>query len=88
MGVRHAVVVVGSTPVVLNAVEQTGDASQSLIISVASGDIFVGGSDVTTTTYGFKVTATSPLAVDLGAYDKLYAIAVSNTNANVLYVGA
>ena len=59
-----------------------------MIVSVATGDIFVGASDVTTTTYGFKVTASTPLAVDLGAYDKLYAVAASNVNANVLYVGA
>lgn len=88
MGVRHAVVVVGTTPVALNAVEQTGDASQSLMISVDSGTIFVGGSNVTTTVYGFKVTSTAPLAVDLGAYDTLYAVATSNVNVNVLYVGA
>ena len=88
MAVKHAVVVVGTTPVVLNATEQAGDSSQSLLVSVETGTIFVGGEGVTTTVYGAKVTATSPLALDLGAYDRLYAVAASNVNANVLYVGA
>lgn len=88
MGVKHNVITVGTTAVLINSPEPSGaNKAQSVMVSAAT-DVFLGGADVTTTDYGFKVTADVPLAADLGAGDNLYAIAGADTSVYVLYLGA
>jgi hypothetical protein len=88
MGVKHSVVVVGTTPVLLNSAEQPGDSSQTIRIGLESGTIYLGASNVSSTVFGCKVTTTTPVQFDLGAFDLLYAVSTVNTNVNVLYIGA
>lgn len=83
MATKHATVSVGTTATALHATESgvpewSASASQSLLISAAA-DFFIGGPGVTTTAYGFKVVAGTPLALDLGAGDTLYGVCATGT---------
>lgn len=81
MATTHAKVTVGTTATALHAnprgVEAPG-GPQSMLISAAA-DFFIGGPGVTTTNYGFKVVADTPLALDLGPGDTLYGVCATGT---------
>ena len=66
-----------------------GSRGQKLYIQNTSGAvIYLGGSDVTTSLYGWALPATSgTLTVELEYGESLYAIAASSVNLNVLRIG-
>jgi hypothetical protein len=66
-----------------------GSRGQKLYIQNTSGAvIYLGGSNVTTSLYGWALPATSgTLTVELEYGESLYAIAASSVNLNVLRIG-
>ena len=66
-----------------------GSRGQKIYIQNASAAvIYLGGSDVTTSAYGWALPATTgTLTVELEYGESLYAIAGSSVNLNVLRIG-
>ena len=46
--------------------------------------IYIGGSSVTTSSYGIKLAAGQIFSADLGAYDKLYAVGSGTVSVLIL----
>jgi hypothetical protein len=66
-----------------------GSRGQKLYIqNTSAAVIYLGGSDVTTSVYGWALPATSgSLTVELEYGEVLYAIAASSVSLNVLRIG-
>jgi hypothetical protein len=81
MAVSHASVTVATSAIALNT---AGTAGQTLYIFNGSVDIFLGASDVTTST-GVKLAANGSLTLhDVKPGDTVYAISGSSSTVAVL----
>lgn len=86
MAVEHARVSVGTTATLLSTSVTPGASMPTVAHSVAvqspsdaSASVFIGGSGVTTSSYGFELTAGSAIAFDLAAGESIYAVVASGT---------
>jgi hypothetical protein len=52
-----------------------------------SGYIYLGGANVTTSNYGFRILPNHSVSFELAPYDHLYAVASTNLNAAVISMG-
>lgn len=99
MAIEHASpeVTVGTTATsltggVTDAGGVTGHRAQevgrTILLSENSGTIYLGGPDVTTTAYGYKLEAGAPpFSMDLVGSDELYAVAAAPVTVRVLHAG-
>jgi hypothetical protein len=88
MAITHKSVTIGTsaTAISTSADDKTGTSSSAdvarsvLVTNPDVADVFVGGPDVTTTSYGYKIVANGgELALDLLANDQLYGVVESGT---------
>lgn len=90
MPVTHNRVSVGTSETKLTS-DFDGRDGQTLNVQnpLGGADVFLGGEGVTTTSYGFLLSANSSLSIELQTGEKLYAIVASGTQTvNVLRQGA
>lgn len=89
MSVRHASVTVGTTATSLIAGVSDINANRSIVLTNKGAvSVFVGGSDVTTSAYGYELAAGGELALDLKSGDVPYGIAASaGQTVRVLHTG-
>ena len=76
MQTRHKIISLStSTPVALTY-EDTVQSSYTLIVqnNNNSGYVYLGGSDVSTSSYGYKVYPGQGITVELSAFSRLYAV--------------
>jgi hypothetical protein len=82
MSVKHSKTDVGTSAVALTAgvADQAGQSfDRSILVSNrGAASVFLGGSDVTTTDFGYELVAGGEIALEL-AGDELYAVAASGT---------
>lgn len=80
MAVSHDIVTVATTAVALNT---AGSSGQPLYISNGAAIVYLGASDVTTTT-GVALAANAAVTLQLDAGDVLYAICATSSDVGVL----
>ena len=68
------------------SIDDEVDGKNSLIVqnTSASGYVYIGGSDVTTSNYGYKLSPLQSFAIELESFDKIYACGDSGTTASLL----
>lgn len=88
MAVNHRIVALNSeTPV---AVSVTGNhAGRDITIQNISttATVYLGGSNVTTTDFGYKLAPNSAWSVELRKEDVIYAVSSSTSDVSVLELG-
>jgi hypothetical protein len=91
MAIKHSKVDVGTTAVSLTAgVSETDNTYGRSLVATNEGaaTVYVGGSDVTTTSYGYPLVAGGELALDVAGSDEPFAIAASGTvTLRLLHLG-
>jgi len=71
-----------------NSISSNQQGISLLVQNPSSVTVFLGGADVTTTTYGFALSANQSIAIDLNSDELLYAVVASSTQTvNVLRQG-
>lgn len=84
MAITHAKVTVATTATALNtALTKNGNPTMTMSIQVPTGGatVYVGASDVTTTTYGYAIAAGGVLTIEMGQDEVLYGIVAASTQA-------
>ncbi len=90
MGIQHGLVSVGTTATLL-APTQVGRDGQTVLVQSPSGgaNLFIGGTGVTTASYGYVVTGGSAFAIELLDGEGLYGVVAAGTlSVAVLRQGA
>lgn len=82
----HAMIAVSSTPVEI-AIGGELEPINVTIQNQSSVEIFLGGSDVTTSSFGFKLAAGSAISFDAPEDSTLFAVASAAVSLSVLKVG-
>lgn len=88
MSVRHATVAVGTTATSLTVgyVTDRDQYGSVLLTNDGAASVYVGGSDVTTSVYGYELAVGGELALDLDPGDVPYGVAASaGQTVRVLY---
>jgi hypothetical protein len=84
MAVTHAHVSVAATATVVAAptTEYHGarDRVGVSIQNIGAATVYLGGSDVTTTSYGYQLAAGASMSIDLEYGDTLYGVVAAGTN--------
>ena len=89
MAVTHARVSVGTTATKLTS-DYDGKDGQTINVQNPTGgvSVYIGGDGVTTTDYGYLLTANSNFSVELQDDEKLYAVVASSTQTvNIIRQG-
>jgi hypothetical protein len=76
MQTRHKILSLStSTPVALTY-EDTVQSSYTLIVqnNNNSGYVYIGGSDVSTSSYGYKIYPGQGFTIELSAFNRIYAV--------------
>jgi len=83
MAITHGVVSVGTTATLVSAVK-AGRDGQTVLVQNPSGaaNVFLGGSGVTTTSYGYLLVGGSAFAIEIQDGESLFAV-VATTPHNV-----
>jgi hypothetical protein len=90
MAVTHGIVSVSSTATLLSS-GSAGRDGQTVLVQNPSGgnNVFLGGSGVTSTSYGFLLEGGVAFAVELQTGESLFGVTASSTqNVSVLRQGA
>jgi len=89
MALVHGIVTVGTVATLLSAAEAGRDGQTVLVQNPSGGaNVFLGGTGVTTTSYGYLITAGSAFAVDLQVGESLFGVVASSTqNVSVIRQG-
>ena len=89
MALTHGIVAVGTTATLLSALEAGRDGQTVLVQNPSGGaNVFLGGAGVTTTSYGYLITAGSAFAIDLQNGESLFGVVASSTqNVSVIRQG-
>ena len=68
------------------SIDDVIDTKNSLIVqnTSATGYVYIGGSNVTTSVYGYKLSPLQSFSIDLEANDTIYACGDTGTTASVL----
>lgn len=83
---NHSVKTVSTTAVLLSP-EPTHSGLDVIIQNNSAGDLYLGSSSVTTSSYGFKLVAGTAMSLRLSGREELYGVASSSININILTVG-
>lgn len=86
MAIKSFRLVVGTSPTRIDTQADRDLKPNRTVLVKAEGDIYLGGPDVTVE-QGFLLPSGDALPSDLGANDKLYAVAAADTNASVMMGG-
>jgi hypothetical protein len=86
MALTHGIVAVGTAATLLSAAEAGRDGQTVLVQNPTGGaNVFLGGAGVTTTSYGYLITAGSAFAIDLQNGESLFGVVASSTqNVSVI----
>lgn len=89
MAVGHARVSVAATATVLGSAAADRDGFTVVVQNPSGGaTVFLGGSGVTTTDYGYSLAAGAEVSVELLKGEALYGVVASGTTTvNVLRIG-
>jgi hypothetical protein len=81
MQTRHKIVTLSTSSPVALTYEDTIQSSYTLVIqnNNNSGYIYLGSSDVSTSSYGYKLYPGQGFTVELSAFNRLYAVCSTNT---------
>lgn len=88
MQTRHKIVTLStSTPTALTY-EDNVQSSYTLVVqnNNDSGYVYVGSSNVSTSSYGYKLFPGQGLTIELSAFNRLYAVCSTNTMTAALLV--
>lgn len=83
MALKHAQIVVGTTPVALFAIPANFNNRLKGSFSFqnnGSSTVYLGDASVSTSNFGYKLVAGDAFALDLGPNDTLYAVVASGTS--------
>ena len=88
MQTRHKIVTLSTTTPVALTYEDTIQSSYTLVIqnNNNSGYIYIGSSNVSISSYGYKLYPGQGLTVELSAFNRLYAVCSTNTMTAALLV--
>ena len=82
MALTHGIVSVGTTATLLSAAESGRDGQTVLVQNPTGGaNVFLGGTGVTTASYGYLIVAGSAFAIDLQAGESLFGVVASSTQS-------
>jgi hypothetical protein len=82
MALTHAQVSVGSTATLLSATGAGRDGQTVLVQNPTNGQsVYIGGTGVTTASYGFLLLAGTAFAIDLQDGESIYGVVASSTQA-------
>ena len=82
MALAHAQVSVGTTATLLSSASAGRDGQTVLVQNPAGGvNVYLGGTGVTTTAYGYLLIGGSAFAIDLLDGESLYGVVASSTQA-------
>ena len=89
MALAHGIVAVGTAATLLSAATAGRDGQTVLVQNPSGGaNVFLGGTGVTTASYGYLITAGSAFAIDLQAGESLFGVVASSTqNVSVIRQG-
>jgi hypothetical protein len=81
MQTRHKIVTLSTSSPVALTYEDTIQSSYTLVIqnNNNSGYVYLGSSDVSTSSYGYKLYPGQGFTVELSAFNRLYAVCSTNT---------
>ena len=90
MAIGHERVSVGTTATLLSSAYAGRDGQTVLVQNPAAGaTVYLGGTDVTTSSYGYSLAGGTDVSIDLQNGESLYAVVASSTQTvNVLRQGA
>jgi len=89
MALSHAIVSVGTTATLLSS-STAGRDGQTVLVQNPSGGatVYLGGTGVTTSSYGFLLEGGVAFAIDLQDNESLYGVVASSTQSvNVIRQG-
>lgn len=82
MALSHGVVSVGTTATLLSAAVAGRDGQTVLVQNPTGGvDVKLGGTGVTTASYGYILTGGTAFAIDLADGEGLYGVVASSTQS-------
>jgi hypothetical protein len=82
MALSHGVVSVGTTATLLSAASGGRDGQTVLVQNPAGGaNVYLGGTGVTTASYGYMLVGGSAFAIDLQIGESLYGVVASSTQS-------
>jgi len=84
MAIAHAIVSVGTSATLLTVALEGGgkDGSTILVQNPTGGQaVFIGGSGVTTASYGYKLAIDSTITIELNQDEALYAVVAATTQS-------
>lgn len=89
MALSHGIVSVGTTATLLSASTSGRDGQTVLIQNPSAGaTVYLGGSGVTTSSYGYSLTGGTAFTIELQDGEALYGVVASSTqNVSVLRQG-
>jgi hypothetical protein len=80
MALTHGLVTVGVTATLISVVDAGRDGQTVLIQNPSNGvNVFLGGTDVTSSSYGYLAVAGSAFAIDLQIGESLFAAVTTGT---------
>ena len=81
MQTRHKILTLSTSSPVPLTYEDTVQSSYTLVVqnNNDSGYIYLGSSDVTTSSYGYKIYPGQGFTVELSAFSRIYAVCSANT---------
>jgi hypothetical protein len=89
MALSHQRITVASTATLLSS-SYAGRDGQTLLIQnpANSAILYLGASDVTTTSYGYALPANSDMSISLQNGESLYGVVASSSTVNIIRQGA
>ena len=84
MAINHAIVSVGATATLLTVAASGGgkDGSTILVQNPTGGQaVYLGGTGVTTSSYGFILAVGSNISIELNQDESLYGVVASSTQS-------
>jgi hypothetical protein len=80
MALTHGLVSIGTTATLLSALAAGRDGQTVLVQNPSGGaSVYLGGSDVTTNSYGYVLVGGADLSIDLLFGESLYGVVASST---------
>lgn len=90
MSIRHARVVVGTTPTLVSTMPALNPPGHLIVQNTGASSVYLGANDVSTTSYGYELKANTELKIDrILLSELLYGVVTTGTvTINVLTQGA
>lgn len=84
MPVKHTILPITTTQVLLTNWNPLRSESSLIIKNISAGNVYVGASGVTSSSYGFRMLPEQTLSITLGPYDEIYGISDSSAEVSIL----